>query len=191
MQTISLEPVDAVEITTLVDNQARATGNYSYQSTRMRGERYIMVGDAFAFIDPVFSSGVLLGMNSGVLGAEAVDAWLRGDAAAESRFRHFERMVQRGVETFSWFIWRFNSPGMRFLMLQPGNPFRVQEAVISLLAGDVFRDIGARSRFWLFKFLYVLFSLKYAKESFRLWLLRVRNPRVAFTGGTTPVDTER
>lgn len=194
LQTIALghaEMRHRMRNATLVDNQARATGNYSYQSTRMRGERYIMVGDAFAFIDPVFSSGVLLGMNSGVLGAEAVDAWLRGDAAAESRFRHFERMVQRGVETFSWFIWRFNSPGMRSLMLQPGNPFRVQEAVISLLAGDVFRDIGARSRFWLFKFLYVLFSLKYAKESFRLWLLRVRNPRVAFTGGTTPVDTER
>ncbi len=195
LQTIALahpEMRHRMRNATLIDNQARATGNYSYQSTRMRGERYIMVGDAFAFIDPVFSSGVLLGMNSGMLGAEAIDAWLRGDAAAaKSRFRHFERMVQRGVETFSWFIWRFNSPGMRHLMLQPGNPLRVQEAVISLLAGDVFRDVGARSRFWLFKFLYALFSLKYAKESFRLWRLRVRNPRVAFTGGTTPVDTER
>ena len=194
LQTIALghpEMRHRMRNATLVDNQARATGNYSYQSTRMRGERYIMVGDAYAFVDPVFSSGVLLGMNSSVEGAKAVDAWLRGDAAAESRFRHFERMVQRGVQTFSWFIWRFNSPGMRFLMLQPGNPFRVQEAVISLLAGDVFRDIGARSRFWLFKFFYIMFSLQNARASFRLWLLRLRNPRVAFTGGTTPVDTER
>ncbi len=194
LQTIALghpEMRHRMRKATLVDNQARATGNYSYQSTRMRGERYIMVGDAFAFIDPVFSSGVLLGMNSGVLGAEAVDAWLRGDAAAESRFRHFERMVLRGVETFSWFIWRFNSPGLRCLLLQAGNPLRVQEAVISLLAGDVFRNIGTRSRFWLFKFFYVMFSLRYARESFRLWLLRVRNSRVTFTGGTTAVDTER
>jgi len=82
-------------------------------------------------------------------------------------------MVDQGVKTFSWFIWRFNSPGMRSLMLHPGNPFRVQEAVTSLLAGDVFRDIGARSRFWLFKFFYVMFSLKHARESFRLWRLRV------------------
>ena len=192
LQTLALAPAEMRERmrdATLIDNMARATGNYSYQSTRMRGERYIMVGDAFAFIDPVFSSGVMLGMNSGVLGAEAVDTWLReGAAAAESRFRHFERMVLRGVETFSWFIWRFNSPGMRSLMLQPGNPFRVQEAVISLLAGDVFRDIGARSRFWLFKFFYFMFSLKYPRESFRLWLLRLRNPSVAFSGGTTPLD---
>jgi hypothetical protein len=113
---------------------------------------------------------------------------LRNDAAAESRFLHFERMVHRGVKTFSWFIWRFNSPGMRRLMLHPGNPFRVQEAVTSLLAGDVFRDIGAGSRFWLFKFFYILFSLQNARESFRLWRLRMRNPRVTFTGGTTPLD---
>ncbi|HTS53693.1 MAG TPA: NAD(P)/FAD-dependent oxidoreductase [Burkholderiales bacterium] len=175
---------------TLIGNEARATGNYSYQSARMRGERYIMVGDAYAFVDPIFSSGVLLGMNSGVRGADAVDAWLRNDPAAEALFRHFERMVDRGVKTFSWFICRFNSPGMRSLLLHPGNPFRVQEAVISLLAGDVFRDIGVRSRFWLFKFFYAMFSLKHARESFRLWLLRMRNPRVAFTGGTTPLDTE-
>jgi flavin-dependent dehydrogenase len=173
----------------LIDNEARATGNYSYESTRMRGDRHIMVGDAYAFVDPVFSSGVLLGMNSGVLGAEAVDAWLRDDPAAEGKFRHFEAMVRRGVATFSWFIWRFNSPGMRSLMLHPGNPLRVQEAVTSLLAGDVFRDIGARSRFWLFKFFYYMFSVRHARTSLRLWWLRVRNPSVVFTGGTTPVDT--
>ena len=98
------------------------------------------------------------------------------------------RMVRRGVKTFSWFIWRFNSPGMRSLMLNPGNPLRVQEAVTSLLAGDVFRNIGARSRFWLFKFWYYMFSVRYARQSFRLWWLRVRNPKIAFTGGSTPVD---
>jgi flavin-dependent dehydrogenase len=192
LQTVALahpEMRHRMRNATLIDNVARATGNYSYQSTRMRGERYIMVGDAYAFIDPVFSSGVLLGMNSGVRGAEAVDAWLRGDPSAEAKFRHFERMVRRGVKTFSWFITRFNSPGMRSLLLNPDNPFRVQEAVTSLLAGDVFRNIGARSRFWLFKAFYVGFSLKHARESFRLWRLRVGNPRVTFTGGTTPVDT--
>jgi flavin-dependent dehydrogenase len=193
LQTISLghpEMRHRMRNATLIDNVARATGNYSYECTRMRGERYIMVGDAYAFVDPVFSSGVLLGMNSGMLGAEAVDAWLRGDASADTRFRHFERMVRRGVKTFSWFITRFNSPGMRSLLLHPGNPFRVQEAVTSLLAGDVFRDIGARSRFWFFKTLYVVFSVAHARESFRLWRLRVGNPRVAFSGGTTPVDAE-
>jgi flavin-dependent dehydrogenase len=191
LQTIALghpEMKHRMRNAVLIDNVARATGNYSYQSTRMRGDRHIMVGDAYAFIDPIFSSGVLLGMNSGVLGSEAVDAWLRGDPHAERQFERFESLVRRGVKTFSWFIWRFNSPGMRSLMLNPGNPFRVQEAVTSLLAGDVFRDIGARSRFWVFKFFYYMFSVRYARTSLRLWWLRVRNPKVVFTGGTTPVD---
>jgi flavin-dependent dehydrogenase len=186
LQTIALghpEMRHRMRNATLIGNEARATGNYSYRSTRMRGERYIMVGDAYAFVDPIFSSGVR--------GADAVDAWLRGDPAAESLFRHFERMVDRGVKTFSWFIWRFNSPGMRHLMLHPGNPFRVQEAVISLLAGDVYRDIGARSRFWVFKFWYAVFSLMHPRESFRLWLKRLHNPHVAFSGGTTAVDSEQ
>lgn len=192
LQTIALshpEMRQRMRNAQLINNEARATGNYSYTSTRMRGDRHIMVGDAYAFVDPIFSSGVLMGMNSGMLGSEAVDAWLRSDASAEARFRHFERMTQRGVNTFSWFIWRFNSPGMRSLMLHPGNPFRVQEAVTSLLAGDVFRDIGAGSRFWLFKFFYYMFSLKFMRESIQLWFKRIRNPSIVFTGGTTPVDT--
>lgn len=192
-QTIALAPQEMrarMRDAVLIDDQARATGNYSYTSSRMRGERYVMVGDAYAFVDPVFSSGVLLGMNSGVLATEALDAWLRGDPSSEARFRHLERMVRRGVATFSWFIERFNTPGMRFLMLKPGNPFRVQEAVLSLLAGDVFRNIGARSRFRLFKLLYAVASLRYPRASFRLWLAQRRNPRVEFAGGTTPVDAE-
>ena len=51
----------------------QATGNYSYRSDVMAGEGWLMVGDAFAFIDPVFSSGVCLAMASGELAADAVD----------------------------------------------------------------------------------------------------------------------
>jgi hypothetical protein len=136
----------------------------------------------------VFSSGVMMGMSGGTFGSDAVDAWLRGAPETEQKMRHFEKMAKRGVDTFSWFIWRFNSPGMRSLMLHPGNPFRVQEAVISLLAGDVYRDIGARSRFFLFKFFYYMFGLKHPGATFRLWRKRIRNPGVEFKGGTTPVD---
>ena len=192
LQTIAIghpEMQHRMRNATLVDNQARATGNYSYTSISMRGERYVQVGDAYAFVDPVFSSGVMMGMSGGVFGSEAIDAWLRKAPDAEVKFRHFEKMARRGVETFSWFIWRFNSPGMRSLMLHPGNPFRVQEAVVSMLAGDVFRDIGARSRFRLFKFFYYMFGLKHCKATYRLWRKRTSNPGVEFRGGTTPVDS--
>jgi flavin-dependent dehydrogenase len=72
-----------------------ATGNYSYYSDRMYGDRYILVGDAWAFVDPVFSSGVLLGMNSAFLGADVVDTWLRDPAKAPAALRRFEKAQRR------------------------------------------------------------------------------------------------
>ena len=54
-----------------------AAANFSYRRETMCGDGYLMVGDAFAFIDPVFSSGVHLALNSGTIGAGVVDAYLR------------------------------------------------------------------------------------------------------------------
>ena len=80
---------ERVKNATLIE-PATATGNYSYTSDRMAGDRYVMVGDAFAFVDPVFSSGVYLAMNSAQLGRRR-DRWRIarsvGSAAAESGVR--------------------------------------------------------------------------------------------------------
>ena len=63
-------------------SDVEATGNFSYACDRSHGANYLLLGDAYAFIDPVFSSGVLLAMQSGFPGAEAVDTCLRQPAAA-------------------------------------------------------------------------------------------------------------
>ncbi|HLJ65173.1 MAG TPA: NAD(P)/FAD-dependent oxidoreductase, partial [Stellaceae bacterium] len=115
-----------------------ATGNYSYRARQMMGERYLMVGDAYAFIDPMFSSGVYLAMNSGFLGAETVEAILRDPARAGIARRRFDSEIRRGLDTFSWFIYRATAPSFRALFMAPRNIFRVVEALISLLSGDVF-----------------------------------------------------
>ncbi|NOQ36207.1 MAG: FAD-dependent oxidoreductase, partial [Methylococcaceae bacterium] len=57
-------------------SEIKATGNYSYQSSKMAGEGYLLIGDAYAFVDPVFSSGVYLAMKSAVLAADLVDSQL-------------------------------------------------------------------------------------------------------------------
>ena len=62
----------------LVDDRVYATGNYSYASAKSSGERYLMIGDAYAFVDPVFSSGVYLAMQSAFDGARVVEAVLDG-----------------------------------------------------------------------------------------------------------------
>jgi flavin-dependent dehydrogenase len=66
-----------IENAELIGGEVRVTGNYSYDSTQMGGPGWVMIGDAFAFLDPVFSSGVYLAMSGAEQAAEVVDASLR------------------------------------------------------------------------------------------------------------------
>jgi len=138
----------------------QATGNYSYLSRKLHGPGFVMVGDAYAFIDPVFSSGVYLAMNSAEMACEPIDAWLAGDRRAyRRRMRRYERRINRGISSFSWFIYRFTTPGMRLLMSQPKNVLKVVQAVISMLAGDVFDNRQVQRRLWVFKSIYSVAAL--------------------------------
>ncbi len=180
MQTIALCPEIAARLTgaELVE-PATATGNYSYQSARMAGEGYLMVGDAWAFVDPVFSSGVYLAMNSAMLGADVVDAVLKNPARAPQLYREFDRTVRRGMKTFSWLIYRMPSPIIRKLFLAPRNLFGVQSAVVSLLAGDVFRWGPVRPRLYLFRVFYYLNALGALPTALRAWHNRRRDIKVS------------
>ncbi len=60
---------------------------------------------------------------------------------------------------FSWFIYRINRPAIRSLFMRHGNPFRMREAVLSLLSGDVFRPSPIHQRLRLFKGVYYLKAL--------------------------------
>lgn len=133
---------------------AVATGNFSYYADAMTGDGYILIGDAFAFVDPVFSSGVHLAMTGGVIAVEVVDAALRNDPDLPGIQRRFEKKVRRALKTVSWFIYRITQPAMRDMFMAPRNIFRVEEAVLSLLAGDLFRDTPIHARLLVFKAIY-------------------------------------
>ena len=133
---------------------AIATGNYSYQSDKMVGERFIMIGDASAFIDPVFSTGVHLAMSSAFKGADVVMTCLDRPEQAKQALERFEQDARQGLDRFSWFIYRITSPAIRSLFMGPRNFFRMKEAVLSLLAGDTDPKSPIRFRLKLFKGLY-------------------------------------
>src|SRR5580704_12113752 len=94
----------------LIGNEVRVTGNYSYDSTQMGGAGWVLIGDAFAFLDPVFSSGVYLAMSGAEQAANVVDAALREPAAEMALLRKLEKRQRAGMERFSFFIYRFNGP---------------------------------------------------------------------------------
>ncbi|MGI9303130.1 MAG: NAD(P)/FAD-dependent oxidoreductase [Gammaproteobacteria bacterium] len=167
---------------------ARATGNYSYCARHMYGDGYLLVGDAFAFIDPVFSTGVYLAMNSASLGAEAVDTCLRAPESAPAALQQFEREVRCGIKIVSWFIYRFTTPVMHSLFMNPRNFFRIKEAIISMLAGDIFRATPVTLRLALFKTIYLISSAAHLPQSWAAFRKRRRNAALEFTGGTTSQD---
>ncbi len=146
-------------------SEVYATGNYSYSATRCHGDNYVMLGDAYAFIDPVFSSGVLLAMNSAFAGADAVHACLSSPQSAGRQLRRFVRIMRHGPRQFSWFIYRFTQPNMRELFMQSRNTLRMKEAVISLLAGDIFGDTPAGFSLRAFKLLYAASCVLHPRRS--------------------------
>ena len=160
------------------------TGNYSYTCTRMTGPGWVMVGDAYAFIDPVFSSGVYLGMNSGEHAASVVDGALREPASEARLQRAMEKRLKRGLKHFSWFIYRFTTPVMRRLFAQPRNDFQIEQAVISMLAGDVFDNRAVLRRLRLFRLIYAFNALQLAPQALRGWLRRRRQVAQQFDGDT-------
>jgi len=140
---------------------ATATGNYSYMCERMSGPSYLLLGDAFAFVDPVFSTGVYLAMSSGFMGADVVKTALRDPARGAAKAQHAEAEMRRAIATFSWYIYRMTRPAFRDLFMGPRNIFRVEEAMMSLLAGDVFRRTSLRARLLIFQSIFYAKTLRY------------------------------
>ena len=163
-------------------SEVEATGNYSYACTRTHGTNFLLLGDAFAFIDPVFSSGVMLAMHSAFAGAEALDVCLREPAHAAAALRAFDRSVRRGPREFSWFIYRVSSPTMRELFMGPRNTLRMKEALLSLLAGDIYGSTPIWSSLRAFKLLYGLLSLLHPRRSARAWQRRRANIQPVASG---------
>lgn len=173
MSTIALCPEIAERLKDArLAGPVTATGNYSYSAKRMWGRDFILVGDAYAFIDPVFSTGVYLAMKSAFLGADAVAACLDKPRQAARALRRFERETRRGLASFSWYIYRVQRPAIRDMFMAPHKTPRLEEAVLSLLAGDVFGGSPIGARLMAFKTLYYLLSFFQKSASFGNRLMR-------------------
>jgi flavin-dependent dehydrogenase len=180
LDTIALCPplVERLKNAKLI-SPVTATGNYSYSSTRAVGANYIMLGDAFAFIDPIFSSGVFLAMHSAFVGAETVVTCLDHPERAPRAMKAYDASVHHGTGAFTWFIHRATSPILRHLFLNPSNKFQLQSALLSVLAGDIFRGTRIGLPLFAFKALYYLFSVVSLKTAFKAWMRRrqiIRDP---------------
>jgi len=127
-----------------------ATSDWTYGSRRLGGEGYLLVGDAGAFIDPVFSSGVLLAMSSGELAADLLEAALRTGDLRPSSFRAYEPTVRRHVRAYRRMVSTFYGPAFPSLCFYPERRLGLAGAVLNLLAGDMEPAWAVRWRLELF-----------------------------------------
>jgi flavin-dependent dehydrogenase len=161
----------------------RVTGNYSYTCTRTSGPGWVMVGDAYAFVDPVFSSGVFLAMDGAERAAAMVDAVLAQPAREAALQAAYAKRIARGLRVFSWFIYRFNSPAMRQMFASPRNTWRIEDGVVSMLAGDVFDNAPVMRRIAAFKLIYTAVGLADMRRWLGEWRERRRQALIVFGGG--------
>ena len=158
-------------------SEVHATGNYSYTSARSSGDRYLLLGDAYAFIDPVFSSGVFLAMQSAVAGVDVVETALDRPRALGAARRRFDRLMRHGPREFSWFILRVTNPTMRGFFMETANPLRVKEALLSLLAGDIYGKTPIWGSIFAMKALYYAVSIGNLRRTVAAWRRRRVNIR--------------
>lgn len=115
------------------------TGEYSFHSRYCGQEGLLLLGDAYCFLDPVFSSGVMLALKSGVLAADALaDAFRERDFSA-ARFTHYARTLREGIENMRKLVYAFYDPNFSFRALTDKYPDLAGE-VTDCLSGDVNKD---------------------------------------------------
>ena len=167
-------------------SEVEATGNYSYSCDNpsgASGKNYLLVGDAYAFVDPMFSSGVMMAMTTAVAAAETVDTCLKAPARAAAARKRFDQVSRHGPKEFSWFIHRVTNPTMRDLFMGPRNVLRMKEALLGLLAGDIYGKTPIWTSLRAFKAVYYIVSFANLKRS----IASIRRRRI----NIQPVEPDR
>jgi len=121
------------------DGPVRVTADYSYRAQHCADRGIVLTGDAFVFIDPVFSSGVLLALASGEQAALAVDSALSNSSPSEADFADYGEWLCGGVEAMRALVHAFYDPGFSMAGMLRANP-HLADDVTDCLVGHLFRE---------------------------------------------------
>ena len=113
--------------------------DYSYRSKHNAGNGFIIIGDAYGFLDPIYSSGVLLALKMAELAADAIHDCFNHNDFSAGRLSQFQTKLDRGIESMRKLVYAFYNDGFSFSgFLQKYPEERVH--IINLLIGDVFKE---------------------------------------------------
>jgi flavin-dependent dehydrogenase len=115
------------------------TSEYSRHSRHCAAPGLLLVGDAFAFLDPVFSSGVMLALKSGVVAGDAVHEGLVANDLSPERFAAYGAQMRLGIENMRKLVYAFYKPGFGFKEVIDRHP-EAASLLTDCLSGDVGKD---------------------------------------------------
>jgi flavin-dependent dehydrogenase len=113
--------------------------DYSYRSKHNSGNGFIIIGDAYGFLDPIYSSGVLLALKMAELAADAIHDSFQHDDFSAARLGQYQAKLDRGIESMRKLVYAFYNEGFSFsgfLRKYPDERYHI----INLLIGDVFKE---------------------------------------------------
>jgi len=116
----------------------KAAKEYSYKSSQVAGDGWVMVGDAFGFLDPLYSSGILLAFKSGALAADAICDGLRASDTSATRLGAWGEDYVKGMERMRRLVCEFYD-GLSFGKLVKRHPY-LKGTITDMLIGDIFRE---------------------------------------------------
>jgi flavin-dependent dehydrogenase len=117
----------------------RVTGEYSYRSRHCAANGLVLIGDAFAFLDPVFSSGVFLALCSGERAADAVDQALTDGDYSAGHFAEYGAEMCRGIEAMRRLVYTFYDHAFSFRVFVDAYPHLAGD-LTDCLIGNLFMD---------------------------------------------------
>ncbi len=163
--------------------------DFSYRCEPFAGPGYFLAGDAATFVDPIFSTGVCLGMASGLAAARAATRLVRGETRPEEEQRRYAALVDETTAPFFRLVRLYYDPAFRDLFFEGQGPLDVHRAVISVLAAHVFPRpaFDLRWRLQLFRAFVALQRLFPLTPRRRIHSLLAATP-IADAAGTEPAE---
>ena len=116
----------------------QTTKDFSYRASRIAGNNWVLVGDAFGFLDPVYSTGLFLALKSGEMAADAIIEAFRKDDFSEAQLGSFGPAFVNGMEAFRKLVYAFYTKEFSFARFLSEYPEH-QRGIVDILSGDVFR----------------------------------------------------
>ena len=113
--------------------------DFTYRAERFAGDGWVTVGDAFGFIDPIYSSGIFLALKSGEYAADAILEGLAGEDLSAAQLGKYGQEYLDGMETFRKLVYAFYDRGFSFGDFLKHHP-ECREAIVHLLIGNVYRE---------------------------------------------------